>query len=308
MSKTDKNYGESITDKIIQVNDLLGKARQNGIQMKQLAEVINISPSVLSAFYRTVIPAFLDNITKMKEAEGLEYSFSLANNISKNRFIPFLPNIILALEQIIEDGIGKEDHDTGFYDNFINTLNNSQISIQNIEGTYITYSISSGEMSMKCEPMSILRAKSGMIKVSRLNVHGIAEEGFGMIADHQSLTIMLNEAKYPKYYPLTMQINIPLCFNPKIYRGLYMTLDSSSHPIARRVIIEKVNDSGKPSALQGLKAETIQANAITQELQEYFNYLCEKGDKLRVSVVPEPTADIRDLRLEKKILKLYDEL
>lgn len=310
MEEKGRNYEDNVTNQIIQINELLTKARQGGIQMKQLAEAVNVSPSVLSAFYRTVIPAFKDSITKMKYEDAIEYSFSLVNNISKSRFLPFLPNIVLAIEEITQRNVNEVKYDDKrFLDNFIQTVQNSQNSTNSIEGTYMTYSISSSEKSMKCEPMIISRTASSMIKVSRLSTHHIIQEGFGMVADHQSLTIILNEAKYPKYYPLTIQINIPMCFNPKIYRGIFMTLDSSSHPIARRIIIKKISDNASSIELQEIKAELMMPNVInTSELKDYFEYLCDRNDILRVSVIPEPTADIRDLKIEKKILKLYEEL
>ena len=309
MEQKGKSYGDSITNQIIQINELLTKARKGGIQMKQLAEAVNVSPSVLSAFYRTVIPAFKDSITKMKSEEALEYSFSLVNNISKSRFIPFLPNIILAVEEIMQQGLSEvKCDDKRFFNNFIQTVQNSQNTTHNIEGTYMTYSISSSEKSMKCEPMIISRTSSSMIKVSRLSTHNIIQEGFGIVADHQSLTIILNEAKYPKYYPLTMQINIPMCFNPKIYRGVFMALDASSHPIARRMILHRLSDRASSSELQLVKAELLSQADITPELMDYFEYLSDRNDLLRVSVIPEPTADVRDLKIEKKILKLYEDL
>ena len=309
MQNTGKNYGDSINSQIIQINELLGIARKKGIQMKRIAEIINISPSVLSAFYRTVVPAYIDNKEKMSNEEALEYSFSLVNNISKNRFVPFLPNIILAITKILEDYTEHNaDNDKKYFDNFVNTVTNSQSSTQSIEGIYRTYSISSSDFALKCEPMLISKGVTGMLKVVRLSVHSVIQEGFGMIADHQSITIHLNEAKYPKYYPLIMQINIPMCFNPKIYRGIYMALDSSSHPIARRIVAERLSESTKVADFQTEKAEIYAPESVPTELKEYFEYLKERSDVLRVSVIPEPTADVRDLKVEKKILKLYEEL
>lgn len=309
MSQTDNNYGDNIANQITHINELLTLARKKGIQMKQLAEVINISPSVLSAFYRTVVPAFIEKSDKMETEDALDYAFSLVNNISKTRFLPFLPNIILAVKNALENkSTSAKEDDKKHFDNFVQTVTSSQVSIQHIEGIYKTYSISSSDFSLKCEPMIISRSSSGMIKVLRLSIHNILQEGFGMVADHQSLTVHLNEASYPKYYPLTMQVNIPLCFNPKIYRGIYITLDSQSHPIARRVILERISESTLLADFQTDKAEQYSSDNIPVHLNDYFDYLKEPRDILRVTVVPEPTADTKDLKIEKKILKLYENL
>ncbi len=301
--------GLNIAQQMVQINELLTTVRKKGVQMKQIAEVINVSPSVLSAFYRTVLPAYLDNKDRMKSEEAIDYAFSLVNNISKKRFVPFFPNIILALQNIEDNSQGESvSDDKRFFDNFVTTATNSQVSIHHIEGIYRTYSVSSSDFALKCEPMIISRSLTGMIKVSRLSVHSVTQEGFGMIADHQSLTIHLNEANYPAYYPLTMQINIPLCFTPKIYRGIYMAMDSASHPIARRIVLVRVSDSAKISDFQSEYAHTYQPQDVPEELMDYFDYLKEREDVLRIYNVPEPTADIRDLKMEKKIAKLFQEL
>ncbi len=307
--KKGKDYGDSLVKQINTINELLTTARKKGIQMKTIAEAINISPSVLSAFYRTVMPAFLDNCDRMGVEPAMEYAFSLVNNISQTRFTPFFPNIIIALEELLAaENENTAEDDKRFLDNFISVVNRSQQSTQQIEGIYRTYSISSSDYAMKCEPMIISRTKNGILKAIRLSVHDVIQEGFGMVVSNQAIVFHLNEAKYPKYYPLTMSLNIPMCFDAKIYRGIYLAVDSSSHPIARRIILKKVNDSTKVADFQQERAVSYPADAIPEELKDYFDYLKERKDILRVSVIPEPTADERDLKLEKRLLKVYEEL
>lgn len=307
--ETEKDYGDNLVKQLTLINELLSESRKRGIQMKVLAEAVNVSPPVLSAFYRTVMPAFMDNYTRMGVESALEYAFSLVNNISKTRFTPFFPNIILALESVLssEKNESKQD-DKRAIDDFVSAVNSSQESLQAIEGIYRTYSLSSGDYSMKCEPMIIARGASGAIRVSRLSVHNVIQEGFGMIAANQTLALYLNEAKFPKYYPLTLLVNLPFCFDPKIYRGVYLAMDSSNHPLARRMVIEKISSSTNISLFGEELPMLYHASQIPSELKEYFDYIKERGDVLRVSVIPEPTADSRDLIVEKKLLKIYEDL
>lgn len=307
--ETKKDYGDNLIKQLTLINELLSQSRKRGIQMKVLAEAINVSPPVLSAFYRTVMPAFMDNYARMGVDDALEYAFSLVNNISKTRFTPFFPNIILALESVLNaEIIDNKNDEKSSIDDFVSTVNSSQEALQAVEGIYRTYSLSSGDYSMKCEPMIISRNSTNAIKVSRLSVHNVIQEGFGMIAANQTLALYLNEAKYPKYYPLTLFINIPFCFSPKIYRGVYLAMDSSNHPLARRIVIEKISSSTNISLFGEERPILYHAAQIPEELKEYFDYIKERSDVLRVSVIPEPTADSRDLIVEKKLLKIYEDL
>lgn len=305
----EKDYGDNLVSQLIRINELLTEARKRGIQMKQLAEAVNVSPPVLSAFYRTVMPSFMDNYTKIGVEEALDYAFSLVNNISKSRFVPFFPNILMALETILaSQGETVRENDKRFVDDFVAVVNAADPGIQQIEGIYRTYSMSSGEFSMKCEPMILSKRNAGGMKVSRLSVHNVIQEGFALTVGNQMLSITLNEAKYPKFYPLSICINIPFCFEPKLFRGVCLAADSSHFPIARRILAEKISNSTRISDFQQEKASIYPADAIPEELSEYFDYIREKRDVLRVSPLPEPTADKRDLIMEKKLIKLYEEL
>lgn len=58
--------------------------RQKGIKMKEMAEQAGISPSVLSAIYSTVLPAYLKNTEKGEnEDEALNNALVWVNNVSK---------------------------------------------------------------------------------------------------------------------------------------------------------------------------------------------------------------------------------
>ena len=55
--------------------------RQKGIKMKEMAEQAGISPSVLSAIYSTVLPAYLKNTEKGENAYSGGYPFSISGDI-----------------------------------------------------------------------------------------------------------------------------------------------------------------------------------------------------------------------------------
>ena len=57
--------------------------RQKGIKMKEMAEQAGISPSVLSAIYSTVLPAYLKTQKRRNEDEALNNALVWVNNVSK---------------------------------------------------------------------------------------------------------------------------------------------------------------------------------------------------------------------------------
>ena len=68
--------------------------RQKGIKMKEMAEQAGISPSVLSAIYSTVLPAYLKNTEKGEnEDEALNNALVWVNNVSKKKLLGSLANL-----------------------------------------------------------------------------------------------------------------------------------------------------------------------------------------------------------------------
>lgn len=68
--------------------------RQKGVKMKEMAEQAEISPSVLSAVYSTVLPAYLKNIEKGEtQDEALQNALMWVNNVSKKKLLGSLANL-----------------------------------------------------------------------------------------------------------------------------------------------------------------------------------------------------------------------
>ena len=68
--------------------------RQKGIKMKDMAERAGFSPSVLSAIYSTVLPAYFKNLEKgMSEEEALHNALVWVNNVSKKKLLGSLARL-----------------------------------------------------------------------------------------------------------------------------------------------------------------------------------------------------------------------
>ena len=75
--------------------------RNNGVKMKDIAEQANITPSVLSAIYFTVFPAFFKNIEKgLNEEDALNDALTWVNNVSKKKLFGSLSSLKRSLFEI----------------------------------------------------------------------------------------------------------------------------------------------------------------------------------------------------------------
>lgn len=77
---------------LMTVYESIGQLRDQGIKMKDIADRLDMPPSVLSAIYSTVLPAYLDNLSRQEEDAALENALSLVNNVSKKRLLSRLGN------------------------------------------------------------------------------------------------------------------------------------------------------------------------------------------------------------------------
>ena len=81
-------------DDLIEIYRRIEYLRNNGLKMKEIADFIDMAPSVLSALYSSVLPTY---VTSLKQGHSEENSLDLAlgqvNNISKKRLMGNLSSI-----------------------------------------------------------------------------------------------------------------------------------------------------------------------------------------------------------------------
>ena len=60
--------------------------RSNGVKMKEIADWIDMAPSILSSLYTTVLPNYFEGIKSYPPEEALDSALALVNNVSKKTF------------------------------------------------------------------------------------------------------------------------------------------------------------------------------------------------------------------------------
>lgn len=73
-------------DELKDIYDRITYLRHKGMKMKDIAALVDFQPSVFSALYTTVIPAFVKNT-------ALDGALVWVNNVSKRRLLASLPSM-----------------------------------------------------------------------------------------------------------------------------------------------------------------------------------------------------------------------
>ena len=65
--------------------------------MKEIADRVDMAPSVLSALYSSVLPAYIDLLKTRTPDEALDEALALVNNVSKKRLLNNVSSMKLLL-------------------------------------------------------------------------------------------------------------------------------------------------------------------------------------------------------------------
>ena len=74
-------------DELTDIYKRIKYLRNNGVTMKEIAVRVDMAPSVLSALYSSVLPAYIDLLKTRTPDEALDDALALANNGSKKRLL-----------------------------------------------------------------------------------------------------------------------------------------------------------------------------------------------------------------------------
>ena len=131
-----------------EIYDRITFLRGKGIKMKEMAEQAQLTPSVLSAMYSTVFPAYFKNVEKgMDDNEALDNALMWVNNLSKKK--------LFAMEVLVKE---KPDSMNPFLSELEHNARQSVNHITNFSGIYTSYSLSSNTNDLKIEPYFIAPA------------------------------------------------------------------------------------------------------------------------------------------------------
>ncbi len=296
---------ESRSTKLIDIYNRLKGLKHSGVKMKDIAENIDLTPSVLSAMYSTVFPAYIKSLEDGDDYDtALDYAFSLVNNVSKRRLLSDLDRIHIAVENYRKPTqVNKTE--VPFVDRLLREINHPTAFAGKLDGIYLSYSHSSSACAMKIEPYLIRTSEDGSnILVSRTNTSGSTHHGFAILKEHQAVYILFNESHKDYFAMVSVLLQLPMKEKLEIIKGLYMCLDVSGNPIARRIVLHKISDSNSEEEFTEVKSRLVAEANLTEEERLFYEYTCTPEDSLHMCSLPTLTFEKDDLAREKEILKI----
>lgn len=279
--------------------------RSKGVKMKEIADRIDMAPSVLSALYSSVLPTYVDLLKTRTSENALDEALALVNNVSKKRLLNNIDSIKLLLFEMEPE----QPNGTSTANPLLNILEEqmrgSVQEVFNYSGTYLSYSLSSSTDSLKIEPYIICTSENNdYVKVGMINAYKSVHWGSGILNNHQNSYLMFNERDLPQFAMVTIYLQLPHYEYPGMLKGLYLCLDYNHNPIARRIVMLKQSDSTDINEFLKMEGRIVPRAELTPELQPYYNYTCQEGDYIKTCTVPSPKLNESDLEREKKMLKL----
>lgn len=306
MPKMDKTVLLKIEDmnEFLEIYRRIGYLRNKGVKMKEIADRIDMTPSVLSSLYTTVFPAYFEAVKKSSPDDALDYALSQVNNVSRKRL---LANIGITRQLLAEFEPEECVERTG--SPFVGMLGEEMLQSTHKAapycGQYMSYSLSSSADSLKIEPFLLAVADNGeYLKVGRISAYRSIQWGVGIVSDYRTLYLSFSETPAPQLALVTIYLQLPLHDRPDMLRGLYMTLDYNHNPIARRIVFVRCSEQTDLDSFLEWKGGIVEKGNLTDEQQVFYDYTCQAGDYIKMCSVPSPRLDCSDLTREKKMLEI----
>jgi len=292
-------------DELTEIYRRIEYLRNNGVKMKDIADRIDMAPSVLSALYSSVFPAYIELLKTRTTDEALDEALALVNNVSKKRLLSSVASMRLLLQEMEPDAQCEAENSNSFIKLLGRETKESVREVYNYSGVYLSYSLSSSTDSLKIEPYMICASENNeYVKVGMINAYKSVHWGNGIISNHQNSYLMFNERDLPQFALVTIYLQLPHYEFPSMLKGLYLCLDYNHNPIARRIVLVKQSNCVDAKEFLKMEGRLVPKEDLTPELEVFYNYTCQEGDYIKTCTVPSPKLDERDLGREKALLKL----
>lgn len=290
-------------DELTEIYKRIEFLRNNGVKMKEIADRVDMAPSVLSALYSSVLPTYIDLLKSRTQEDALDEALALVNNVSKKRLLNNVGSMRLLLSEMEPEQVSNVENGNPIVRLLGKQMKESVQDVDNYSGTYLSYSLSSSTDSLKIEPYLICASEnSEYVKVGMINAYKSVHWGGGIISNHQNSYLMFNERELPQFTLVTIYLQLPHYEFPNMLKGLYLCLDYNHNPIARRIVLVKQSDSTDVNEFLGMQGRLVAKSELTPELEVFYNYTCQEGDFIKTCTVPSPRLDVTDLEREKRFL------
>lgn len=293
-------------DDLRDIYDRIAFLRSNGVKMKDIAAGVGWSPSVLSALYTTVLPAYFRNREKgQDEAGAINEALLWVNNVSRKKLYGSIATMkaALATMEAVPDPT-KLGGGNPYVPLLKSVMGVAAEHIAQLGGVYLSYSRSSASDALKVEPYFIgLSADGSYIEVIHRSAYGVTHHGFAILNGMHHLYIVFNESSLPQLSLFNICLKLPLYDRPRMLRGVYTCCDYNYNPVARRILFVRTDESLTRTEFAQLTGSLKHRDELTDDERAYYQYTCGEHDIIRMCSIPSPRMDREDLSLEKSLLE-----
>ena len=142
-------------DELTDIYKRIEYLRNNGVKMKEIADRVDMAPSVLSALYSSVLPAYIDLLKTRTPDEALDDALALVNNVSKKRLLNNVSSMRILLQEMEPEQQNEADSGNSFIKLLEKEMKESVQDVFNYSGTYLSYSLSSSTDRQVFEPITL---------------------------------------------------------------------------------------------------------------------------------------------------------
>lgn len=293
-------------DELRDIYDRIAFLRGNGVRMKDIAAGAGWQPSVLSALYTTVLPAYIRNRAKgLDEAGAVNEALLLVNNVSRKKLYgsaSALRAALAAMEAVPEQK--KLGGGNPYMALLKGVMGAAAGHIAQLGGVYLSYSRSSASDALKVEPYFIgLSADGSYIEVIHRSAYGVTHHGFAVLNGMHHLYIVFNESRLPQLSLFNICLKLPLYDRPRMLRGVYTCCDYNYNPVARRILFVRTDESVGRTEFAKAAGCLKRPDELTGDERAYYQYTCGEHDIIRTCSIPSPKMNSDDLSLEKSLLE-----
>ncbi len=287
----------------LQAQKLLSLANDlsiRGYKKKEIATILEIPAPVLSSLLKNILPIIANiDIDNEDVDERISYAFSLVNNMSANKTLQQFDEYITKLESSLNNNlIQKEELD---YFSLIKkqSCNSFEYIKKYIEGLYDLYYITTDKYVVKKEPFWIrTNPIEKYVEVFKGNIKNtLRYRGIGIVTNNHTLTIQMAEINdMPNEY-LMMHFTLPFTRRSEYMRGIFTAISYAREPIARKVVIRKINNFCSQDDYNH-KETIFYTENIEPDIPEIHNFLKNDPQKIECISIPKPQFTISDLSKE----------
>ncbi|MCG8388825.1 MAG: hypothetical protein MJA30_24955 [Cytophagales bacterium] len=298
-----KNYNLAEKAKVFLA--LINLHKGNGLRMKDIASSLDINPSVLSSLSRTVLPCLLELCSKGEfEETYADQAFDMVNNLSKAKTLAKMDDYIDRLKSLDpKENYVRNDVFKAFRDIIGESYGYLE---EHLMGLYRCYTLSSVDFRIKEEPLLIAPdASNRIVQVHKGNKHSVFPlKGIVFLNGSHTVNMHLHDADDSFQESAMIQLIQPFVRNPKILRGIYLTLSYSRHPIARRIVLYRTSTDCTLSAFEEVETTYHDKEEPGGVMKEIHDYLHDPKGVIECLPVLRPSFDETDLIAESKMLEI----